>query len=57
MEAFQQLLLRKGVAVEELLHLFLAGFGHGFAKLLVEILHHLRLVGGNGDFFPASVGL
>ncbi len=56
-ESFQQFLLSEGLAVEELLHLFLAGLGHRLAQLLIEVFHHLHFVGGDGNLLPASVWL
>jgi hypothetical protein len=54
-QALKDLLLREGLAAEELLHLLLAGLRHGLAQLLVELLQNVHLVGGDGDLLTLAL--
>ena len=46
----------KALAGEELLHQLFAGLGHGFHELVVQLVHHALLVGGDGDLLALVAG-
>jgi hypothetical protein len=54
-QALKDLLLRKRLAAEELVHAFLRGLRHGLAQLLIELVENLLLVLGDGNLLTLAV--
>ena len=55
-QALHDLGVGEGLAAEELVHELLAGFGHGLHELVIDLVDHVHLVGGDGDLLALVPG-
>ena len=52
LQAFHDLVLGEGLALEEFLHLLIAGLGHGLHQLAIQLVQNGLLAVGDGNFHP-----